>query len=62
MKEKEKSEQKNKSANFLVKIQYCEHHSWQGTIKWMETNEEQPFRSALELIKLMDSAAECLKK
>ena len=29
---------------------------WQGRISWMETGEELVFRSALELIKILDSA------
>lgn len=30
--------------------------SWQGTVKWVEGKKEVPFQSAIELIKLMDSA------
>ncbi len=41
---------------FMVQIEHCENATWQGTILWTEKNITQKFRSALELIKLMDSA------
>ena len=34
----------------------CNGYLWQGRISWMETGEELVFRSALELIKILDSA------
>ena len=43
---------------FVIKVQYRQNASWQGTIKWLEGNVEKQFRSALELIKLMDSVIE----
>lgn len=30
--------------------------TWQGTVTWVDRNEKQQFRSALELIKLIESA------
>ena len=42
-------------ATFVVRILYRENQSWQGQITWAETNETRPFRSVLELMKLMDS-------
>lgn len=42
---------------FLVKIMYRQNHSWQGEVIWAETNEHRYFRSALELLKLIDTAA-----
>ena len=30
--------------------------TWQGTVTFLDTNQKIPFRSVLELIKLMDSA------
>lgn len=41
---------------FIIKVQYRQNASWQGTIKWVEGNVERRFRSTLELIKLMDDA------
>lgn len=43
---------------FIVNIKNSQNHTWQGTVKWVERQEEIPFRSAIELIKLMDSALE----
>lgn len=43
-------------ATFVVKIFFRQHTSWQGSITWLEKKVDQTFRSALELIFLMDSA------
>ncbi len=45
----------NSKPTFVVNVQYRQNASWQGTIKWLEGDKEATFRSALELIKLMDS-------
>lgn len=50
-----------KRNSFLVEIDSCQHESWQGSIRWMEGNKKEYFRSALELIKLMDSTIETEK-
>lgn len=47
-----------KGDTFIVNIKNSQNHTWQGTVKWVERQEEVPFRSAIELIKLMDSALE----
>lgn len=41
---------------FLVHVVGCQNTTWQGTITWLEEKEKQYFRSALEMIKLMDTA------
>lgn len=41
---------------FIIKIEYCQNNSWQGKVVWAEGNKEERFRSALELVKLMDEA------
>lgn len=43
-------------ATFSLKILFRQNASWQGTILWLDTGREQPFRSALELIFLINSA------
>ena len=48
----------NSESTFVVKIKYQENATWQGSVHWVNQNVELPFRSALELIKLMDSAME----
>ena len=40
---------------YIVEIKSQENHSWQGVLTWVEQKQTKPFRSALELIKLMDS-------
>lgn len=48
----------NRGETFIVNVKCRQNHTWQGTVKWVEGQKEIPFRSALELIKLMDSAME----
>lgn len=45
-----------KKGTFVVHVQYLENATWQGEIVWAEKNESLKFRSALELLKIMDSA------
>ena len=40
---------------FIVRIQYRQNATWQGNVTWVDENKTVPFRSALELIRLMDS-------
>lgn len=48
--------QAGKMGNFVIRILFRQHTSWQGSITWIEENSEQTFRSVLELILLIDSA------
>lgn len=41
---------------FLIQVQYRQNSTWQGKVVWAEENKTQYFRSALELIKLIDGA------
>ncbi|MDD3242612.1 MAG: hypothetical protein PHD32_02675 [Eubacteriales bacterium] len=41
---------------FVVKVQYRQNATWQGSIQWLEANLTRNFRSTLELIRLMDEA------
>lgn len=43
-------------ATFVVRIHFRRNSTWQGTITWTDSKRTQNFRSALELIRLMDSA------
>lgn len=43
-------------AVFLLEIQHRQNATWQGSITWVERQNKQYFRSALELIKLIDNA------
>ena len=39
---------------FVVQILSRENATWQGTVTWLDGKQTRPFRSALELIRLMD--------
>ena len=41
---------------FVVHRKCCEHATWQGDVTWAEENRKESFRSALELIRLIDGA------
>ena len=41
---------------FVVDIIDQQNASWQGTVKWVNTGKKENFRSALELLRLIDSA------
>lgn len=43
-------------ATFAVRVFFRQNASWQGSVAWLEQSREERFRSALELVKLMDSA------
>ncbi len=43
-------------ATFVVNIQYRQNATWQGKVFWAETRQSRNFRSALELLKLIDGA------
>lgn len=41
---------------FSVRVIFRQNSSWQGSVTWLERGVEESFRSALELLLLMDSA------
>lgn len=47
-----------RTATFVVNIQYRQNATWQGKVFWAEAEKSCNFRSALELLKLMDNALE----
>ena len=40
---------------FVIKVMNTQNATWQGTVTWTDGKRTEPFRSALELIKLIDS-------
>ena len=44
------------NGTFIVEVKCMEKDTWQGKVTWAEKNRSQYFRSALELLKLMDRA------
>ena len=47
---------RGKLATFGVRILFRQNASWQGSVSWLESGREQTFRSALELLLLLDGA------
>ncbi len=50
------TKQRGEKGTFVVYVQYRQHATWQGQVVWAEKDKTQSFRSALELLKLIDSA------
>lgn len=46
---------RGKLSTYWVKVIFRQNATWQGSIKWVEEGNEINFRSALELIMLLDS-------
>ena len=46
----------NNIGTFVVRIEHCSNGTWQGKVIWVEENRTERFRSALELLRLMDEA------
>lgn len=40
----------------MIVVKNTQNETWQGSIRWVEEKRETQFRSALELMKLIDSA------
>lgn len=55
-------ENKKKSGTFVVHITSCENSTWQGNVTWAEENKKESFRSALELLRLIDGALDMTDK
>ena len=51
-----KSSRGSTSTSFAVTVCFTKNSTWQGRIHWVEKNKRQNFRSALEMLKLMDEA------
>ena len=45
---------RDKTGTFIVKIIDNQNSTWQGRVTWVEENRVQHFRSALELLKMID--------
>ena len=43
------------SGTFRIRIKGRQNATWQGTVIWTDTGEMKSFRSAMELMKLIDS-------
>ncbi len=52
----ELEEQKGPEGTFLIHVRYRQNATWQGQVTWVDKKQTSQFRSALELMKLIDSA------
>ena len=52
----EERPQEGKLATFSMRVIFRQNSSWQGSVCWLEKGAEESFRSALELLLMMDSA------
>ena len=50
------SDSTKKTETFILNIYNRQNATWQGSVTWVERKEKQQFRSALELLKLIESA------
>lgn len=49
-----KSGSERNKGTFIVKVMNTQNSTWQGSITWVEEQKTQNFRSALEMIKMID--------
>ena len=49
---------KNNRGTFIVKVDNYQNGTWQGRVIWADENVTEHFRSALELVKLIDEAVD----
>ena len=56
-KQMEKGKKKH-TGTFVIHVSHCDNATWQGEVTWAEANKKKSFRSALELIRLIDGALE----
>ena len=50
------SDSTKKTEPFILNFYNRKYATWKGSVTWVEKKEKQQFRSALELLKLIESA------
>ena len=55
MKRQNHLSRKNKGT-FIIKVEDCQGGTWQGKVVWADEDTTEHFRSALELLQLVDEA------
>lgn len=50
------TEQRGEDSTFIIHVKYRQNASWQGEVTWVDKQKKEYFRSALELVRLIDSA------
>ena len=49
-------EKRGTDETFIIRVQKRQHSSWQGEVTWVDEQKKEYFRSALELVRLIDGA------
>ena len=55
MKDEEMLEKHGDLGTFVIRVQHRQHSSWQGRVTYLDKDQTVSFRSALELMKIIDS-------
>jgi len=55
-------EQTGEYGTLALRVLFRQNSSWQGSVTWVEGRQEESFRSVLELLFLMDSAATAMEQ
>ena len=45
-----------KKQTFILEVNDSQNESWQRSVEWIQGEKKQPFRSVMELLRLVDSA------
>ena len=53
---KSKNHHKGNKGTFIIKVEDCQRGTWQGKVVWADHEITEHFRSALELLQLVDEA------
>lgn len=48
-------QKRGRLGTFVIHVRYRQNATWQGDAAWLEKGTVKPFRSALELLKMMDN-------
>lgn len=55
-------EQHGDMGTFVIRVQHRQHSSWQGRVTYLEKNQTVYFRSALELMKIIDGTLDAAEQ
>lgn len=56
MDEKHRQKKDDDLGTFVINVKYRENATWQGEVTWADKKQKKCFRSALELVKMIDEA------
>ncbi len=54
--------EEKKEATFVIHVKKSKDNGWQGQVNWADHDEKLNFRSAMELINIMDSALDYVEE